>query len=609
MTPLPRRLRTFCLVGLLIAGAITTIDAHPVSITRTSVYVTRQHAAARIEILLEDLYLFHQLQPNREDVLEREVLRRGIALHEQFLRERFEIADVEGRRYEPTSIAVVSADLPEDGVPLAELMSHQLTFELRFDFPVRPDVLMFAQRFTDEAAVLPSEMHLRVTQESAGAPFEHTLLPHEPYSLRINWDNPPLSPEASAREQADWLARERDSLLGITNYGSVYSFLYIEDNEVRHEILAPVMTLAEDLSLPGDDDGVLDVNEQHAARTPIANYFADGNPVTINGKARQPVVQRCEFHGLDMTDFARPSQPRPVPLANARVGIILSYPIESAPTQLQMTWNRFSDRVLGVTAVVIAGNEITRTKLSRLGNRNVLNWKRTEAVRERQPPQSIAVEWTKRPAPAGPWLSFVMGLAGAVTALAALVRQSSIAGKSAAALLASAVVMWSATGWQQPALPASHATLSESQCRQVFRQLHTNTYRAFEYRTEDSIYDALAHGVEGDLLREIYLEIRRGLATEEQGGASARIDAVEIVEMQPAEDVADVPSFGIRCRWNVTGTIEHWGHLHRRTNQYAAHFVVSPISGFWKLAAMDVFHEQHLEAQTTVLAISEPGSD
>ncbi|MCH2131910.1 MAG: hypothetical protein MK179_22445, partial [Pirellulaceae bacterium] len=111
---------------------VETQAAHPISITRASVYLTRESTDVRIEVFLEDLYLFHQLKPNREDFLDLSVIRQGIELHEQFLAQRFEITDSQGNRYAPQDVEVAAYELPAEGVPLSDLMGHQLVFELQY---------------------------------------------------------------------------------------------------------------------------------------------------------------------------------------------------------------------------------------------------------------------------------------------------------------------------------------------------------------------------------------------------------------------------------------------------------------------------------------------
>ena len=105
--------------------------------------------------------------------------------------------------------------------------------------------------------------------------------------------------------------------------------------------------------------------------------------------------------------------------------------------------------------------------------------------------------------------------------------------------------------------------------------------------------------VTGDLLSELYLEIRQGLEVQEQGGAVATVQSIDIVEVEPDQSVPKLeqapPGFVIRCRWNVEGTVEHWGHIHRRINQYAANFAVQPSDGAWRLVAVDLNEERRLQ--------------
>jgi hypothetical protein len=64
--------------------------------------------------------------------------------------------------------------------------------------------------------------------------------------------------------------------------------------------------------------------------------------------------------------------------------------------------------------------------------------------------------------------------------------------------------------------------------------LLSNIYQAFDYREESVIYDILEKSVAGELLTETYLETKRSLEIENQGGARARVKEVEIVELHSA---------------------------------------------------------------------------
>ena len=579
-----------------------TQAAHPISITRASVYLTRESAEVRIEVFLEDLYLFHQLKPNREDFLDLSVIRQGIELHEQFLAQRFEITDVEGNRFSPQDVGVAAYELPAEGVPLSDLMGHQLVFELQYVFDQPPDLLTFTQMFTDEDAVLPSETKLEIKQQGAGAAVEHTLLPHEAYSMRINWDNPPLSPEASDEERQQWQDREKQSLLGITNYSRVYSFLYIDDFEVRHEILIPYLSLDEDLLLARDDDPLLDLTGQDLARKQIEGYFASGNPLQIDGKQCKPIVQRCDFYGLDMTDFANSSKRRVVPVSNARVALILTYRLDETPTSLQLTWNRFNNSVWSVSAAIMGQGKPLRENLSRLGERNVLKWQRPTDWRSPAPIASVPAIRQKSDSKGLPVLVLTVGFVCAIVSMFAVGMRRIPMATAAGICTILAGVAWSQVRDQMTMPPRLPAT--DKVAVKVFEQLHDNVYAAFRRRTEASIYDALATSVEGDLLRRIYLEIRQGLADADDGGATARIETVQRLDVNRTNAVLndqqwpDADIFGVNCSWKVVGRVEHWGHVHVRDVVYRARFDVADTGESWKLVGMQAFTQASVETST-----------
>ena len=91
---------------------------------------------------------------------------------------------------------------------------------------------------------------------------------------------------------------------------------------------------------------------------------------------------------------------------------------------------------------------------------------------------------------------------------------------------------------------------------------------------------------------------------QEQGGAVSRIRAVTLLDGQ-AEPMgqpvrAGAKGFRYRCRWDVAGTVEHWGHIHSRTNQYEAVFDVEPRDATWKITDVEVLDEQRVKFETNL---------
>ena len=55
-----------------------------------------------------------------------------------------------------------------------------------------------------------------------------------------------------------------------------------------------------------------------------------------------------------------------------------------------------------------------------------------------------------------------------------------------------------------------------------------NIYRAFDYTKEEDIYDKLAVSIEGDLLPDIYIQVKKSMALENQRGLEVKVNEVEV---------------------------------------------------------------------------------
>lgn len=597
-------------------GPSLVAAAHPVSVTRTLVYVAPDRVDVTIEVFLEDLYLFHNLQPDDSDFLNAATIRQGIELHRTFVAERFVIQDADGVFLVPDEPPLVSAAIPDAGVSLAELMAHRLTFELRYSCAEPADFLTFEQQFTDTDGVLPSEMQLLVRSDHADEIINQALVPHSPTTVRFDWTSPPLSPDASAQERERWTKQQQDQTLGITSYSSVYSFLYIENDEIRHEILIPLLTLEPSLPLPREQRHLLTVPEQDAVRPEIEQFFATGNPLEVDGAQRVPSVERCDFYGVDFRDFAQRTKRKSVAMSSARVGIILTYPLAAPPRQLRLTWDRFHQSLWAVSMVVLSGDAAFRRTLSRVGKNNVFEWTGSSVsvmpVADR--PQPVVAELPLPPMIRVPVAAVVLLAVALVVALRAARSRFQGSAVAVTLLLSMAAATWTGdSGWVRirRGLPPE---ISDDEARRVITQLLENVYGAFRFRGEHDVYEALAVSTSGELLQDLYLQIREGLVMAEQGGAVARVRRVDVIdaERRSPQKKSGAPSsvhaFGCRCRWNISGTVEHWGHIHERTNQFEAEFLAEPVSAalhdgrssncHWKLTQVNVLNSERVHFET-----------
>jgi hypothetical protein len=193
-------------------------------------------------------------------------------------------------------------------------------------------------------------------------------------------------------------------------------------------------------------------------------------------------------------------------------------------------------------------------------------------------------------------------LAGLILLVGRKLLGKQVAVGSALLLLLLAGCCWNLAPLPLTLRPARLPELSPAASGEIFRQLHANIFRAFDYHREEEIYDALARSVDGPLLAELYTQLRSSLEVQQQGGAVSRIDSVNVESGQPSPlpPENNRPGFGYRSKWNLVGSVEHWGHLHQRTNIYDADFTISLVDGAWKITAMRSLDEQQGPVKTSL---------
>jgi hypothetical protein len=150
-----------------------------------------------------------------------------------------------------------------------------------------------------------------------------------------------------------------------------------------------------------------------------------------------------------------------------------------------------------------------------------------------------------------------------------------------------------------PAPGGQSVRLPDAQeARDLFAALHRNVYRAFDYKSESDIYDVLAQSVDGELLDHVYNEVYQSLILRDQGGAVARVKAVDILgaQIESAGVVSESgnAAFQVRGRWQVRGAVYHWGHVHSRTNEYQARYTVAQRGNNWKITGVEVLEQRRI---------------
>ena len=80
---------------------------------------------------------------------------------------------------------------------------------------------------------------------------------------------------------------------------------------------------------------------------------------------------------------------------------------------------------------------------------------------------------------------------------------------------------------------------------------------------------------------------------EERGGAQARMESLEILDVTEIERKED--GFRVRSTWTVGGLVTHFGHRHFRQNRYDAHIVIVPVDEMWKIRSIEILEQDRLK--------------
>jgi len=399
-----------------------------------------------------------------------------------------------------------------------------------------------------------------------------------PEPLVLDWDDP-------------WYSQFENRNLWRQYRSPVSAYLYIEPFEVRKEIVVRPRDLALwGLDLGLADRDVIPVDEQDEIKRRVAEFLAERNPVTIDGQPAEGFLDRIHFIYRNLRTSGVVQPPQDLDAVSATLGVIWVYPVNGLPGEVEMTWEMFSDRIDRIPAA--ATDEAGSLPYFLSEGDEVLRWE--NFLTNPTVPGLVPVLNPARKAD-------LLALGAAVLALFSLVwlarrygRFLKTGPRPPVRVIWMAVLALVVLGLAVPA-GLRGGRLSQVETETILGGLLLNVYKAFDYREEEIIYDALARSASGDLLTDIYLATRRSLELANQGGARAKVKSVEVLDAtnQPLDGDR---GFQTRATWNVAGSVGHWGHVHQRVNQYEAELTVRVIDGAWRITDLEVLQEERLPA-------------
>jgi len=566
--------------------------AHPISISNAVANVREDEVLVELRIMLEDLVLFHNLKADSKTIFKATDLREAAEKHDAFLLKYFSIRDGDGSLLKGEVERRDLAAIPDEGVPQAELMKRHAIYLMRYKLPeLKPNFITIMQQFGGPKSLVPAIMDFMVLQKGVWLDKPVQLQPGRPYTIALDWENPPTEAPKNWRELRKKREENMQRRLGISSYTGLYSYIYLNNREVRHEILVPLLTFEKWLPVKRSNPEFLEVGEQEAARQLIAEWFRKRNPVVVDGIPVKPTLQRLQFFGLDINDFAQDATPRRISAYQARIGIILAYPAKAPPSSVEMTWEIFHESAPFLRSIIY-DRDLPPTEEFFVKDQPHYKWTREGIA---PAPASFETKWeTTLPKRAISRVSFVLiaiAFAGGVFTWALYKDHPQRLPRSVGVLT---IWLVGAFAFRHHMPPSEKDTINSLDLGKHTSTLLQNIYRAYDYREQSDVYDALKYSVTGELLEELFLEIQTGLRMQEQGGAVASVREVRIESIKPEKETNT-----LLCIWNVTGTVEHWGHIHTRENQYSARITLdTSAAGKGRISGFEVTDEKRVRFET-----------
>ncbi len=362
-------------------------------------------------------------------------------------------------------------------------------------------------------------------------------------------------------------------------------FVTITPFEIRCEWLIRAQDFAPVTAL--DDSGVevLPVENQESFKMDLMNRMASETHISLDGPELQAGKIRADFVSVGSYGVSSRRNPIPEPLAQAVVGVTLAYAVKEAPSEVSV---RLSSIPATASSIPLAFSDPWGSTPHSLSSQNPeAIWQRRLAGFRRPVIQAVHIE-------PGTWPVVSLGLLmiAMIVAIRRRLGHHAHHGDSAVIiLLGAALVLYPFVRVDAPDFISSNIP-SEQASSKALNQLLTNIYSAFDYQTEEAVYDQLAISATGDQLVDIYLEHQSAMELEDRGGARASVDRVDILDIRGITTGSE--GVMIDASWVVSGSVSHFGHIHYRKNLYNANVLLQTQQGTWKISGIEVKDKERI---------------
>lgn len=382
----------------------------------------------------------------------------------------------------------------------------------------------------------------------------------------------------------------------------------IEDKLVRFSIGVNLAFLDETIDISREAINELSPSEADRVLETLRQMLVEQAPCLINGEAIEPVFERLEiFTDPDpgMIAIFQKMGAR----ALIRATVVMRFDAPADVETVDLTWPAYPfdqlaeemEAASGVRprmyfeAVMTAGGKSEPARFTHA--EPTIRWSRSDADAPDplfglpQPqilsPQSQSIMTS----------AILVGLAVCLISFAAVRRTPAV---WAVMITISCLLLLSAIAFTPAKQSESEFVMGDDDATLVLRTLHESMYRAFDYTAESDIYDRLAFALQGELLGELYEQIRLSLLQAEEEMKVGVVTGLEPIEttltsIDYASATANGLGFDATHRWRVDGTVYHWGHSHTRAHLYEASYRVTYTPVGWRITGHTLLSQQRID--------------
>jgi len=586
---------TMCLCVHVVRADWINLTGAETSPNIAEIYIMDDHVRVVLEVFVADLDVFEDLIPDdwinevdveRSDQAERirhfsDQVLQIITLDGEKLQAELVLVEPRQRIDRKSPFAGMINPYTRQRVPTAPADKRVLYAELIYPFVGKPSTLTFVPPQDEEGR---AQVTIGFIAYHKSVPIIDFRYLGSDAKVNLDWDDP-------------WYTKFNNPNLKRHHKSALMSFLYVEDYEVRHEVLIRVkdMTNWMELGLRGDE--YIELDELDELRQRISEFLLTRNPVLIDGKSSEPILDRSNYVKVGIEGIQLLEQPERLEISTAIVGVIITYLTKGLPQQVTVDWDLFTDQVQRVPATATDPAGPLPTFLTPTDN--VHTW--TNFLKNYTPPAVVDVSVDETVNKLRVPLLSMLCIAGLLLIGIWIFLRNRTGGSLLVPAASGLVLILGAAllypyGRIEVLRPASMINnLDDSEAQTILSSLLNNIYRAFDFREESDVYDKLAISVQGDLLTDIYLQNRKSFAIKKAGGAQARVKAVEVLSAtaRPAADKSK--TFVLDATWTAQGSVGHWGHVHTRKNFYDAAITVEEVDGAWKIIGLDLLEEKRVD--------------